>query len=87
MTDIWGRRRDQYESLEEFTKAAQEASRETNKLKGNLETATAQAELYKKTLSNTRWASIFINALKAVKIALASVGIGLIIAGISWLIS
>lgn len=87
MTDIWGRRQEQFESLAEFTEAAQKAGRETKKFKSDLETATAQAELYKKALSNTRWASIFINALKAVKIALASVGIGLIIAGISWLIS
>lgn len=87
MTAIWGRRRDQFESMAEFQEAAQKAGRETRKFKSDLETATAQAELYKKALSNTRWASIFINALKAVKIALASVGIGLIIAGISWLIS
>lgn len=87
MTEIWGRRQGQFDSMAEFTEAAQKAGRETNKLKGELETATAQAEIYKKALSNTRWASIFINALKAVKIALASVGIGIIIAGITWLIS
>lgn len=54
MTEIWGRRQGQFDSMAEFTEAAQKAGRETNKLKGELETATAQAEIYKKALSNTR---------------------------------
>ena len=54
MTAIWGRRRDQFESMAEFQEAAQKAGRETKKFKSDLETATAQAELYKKALSNTR---------------------------------
>lgn len=54
MTAIWGRRQEQFDSLADFTEAAQKAGRETRKFKNDLETATAQAELYKKTLSNTR---------------------------------